>query len=78
MVRQAVKRVIPLWKTDLAVMTTNVMTAIPVSLKQGLFQGDSLLFCLCVTPVSHELRKGQGYRSKHQSKPITHLMLLTI
>ncbi len=60
-------------------MTVNGITSIPVSLKRGLFQGDSLsplLFCLCVAPVSHQLRKGQGYNSKHQSEPITHLMFV--
>ncbi len=58
-VRRAVKWLIPLWKTDLAVKTADGMAMIPVDLKRGLFQGP-LLFCLCVTPASHKLRKGQG------------------
>ncbi len=62
-VRRAVKRLIPLWKTDVVVNTAEGPRTIPINLKRVVFQGDSmspLLFCLSVAPISHELRKGVG------------------
>ncbi len=75
-VRKAVERLMPDWKTNLAKEGTKM---IPVQLKRGFFQGDSLsplLFCLCVAPLSHELRKGEGFKSKYQQKAVTNLMFM--
>ena len=46
---------------------------------QGLFQGDSLsplLFCLCITPLSHALGLGPGYECAHLDHPMTHLLFM--
>ncbi len=79
-VRKAVERLMPRWRTNLAVRVQDEGTRlIPVKLKRGLFQGDSLsplLFCLCVAPLSQELRKCGGFRSEFQREAITHLMFM--
>ncbi len=54
-VRKAVESLIPYWRTNLEVLTEDGIRSIPINLKRGLFQGDSLsplLFCLRVAPRS--------------------------
>ncbi len=56
-VRKPIGRLIPLWKTIITVSTDEGLRTIPINLKRGVFQGDSLsplLFCLSVAPLSHE------------------------
>ncbi len=65
--------------TDLCVWTPNGPEKIPVEMKRGIFQGDSLsplLFCICVAPLSEALRKTKVFQADHQVKPITHLMYM--
>ena len=58
-VRRMVRRLLPPWQTDLTVRTAHGTTSIPVTLRRGVFQGDSLsplLFCICyptVPPTAH-------------------------
>lgn len=67
------------WQTDITVKTQQGIAKIPITLRRGLFQGDSLsplLFCLTVAPLSNELREGRGFRSEFQRHPVTHLMFM--
>ena len=78
-IRRLVRRLVPLWQTDLTVRTAHGTTSIPVTLKRGVFQGDSLsplLFCICVAPLSLQLRKRTGFRSAHQVSPVTHMFFM--
>jgi hypothetical protein len=66
MVRRMVSELIPLWRTDVEVVSEEGKVRTPIDLKRGLFQGDSLsplLFCLCIAPLSHALRKRMGFSS---------------
>ena len=78
-VRVLMRKLIAKWATDLCVWTPNSPEKIPVEMKRGIFQGDSLsplLFCICVAPLSEALRKTKGFQADHQVKPITHLMYM--
>ncbi len=78
-VRKAVESLIPYWRTNLEVLTEDGIRNIPINLKRGLFQGDSLsplLFCLCVAPLSQELKTNAGFRSEFLAEPVTHLMFI--
>ena len=78
-VRRLVRRLVPLWQTNLTVRTAQGTTSIPVTLKRGVFQGDSLsplLFCICIAPLSLRLRKRTGFRSAHQVSPVTHMFFM--
>ncbi len=80
-VRKAVENLILYWRTNLEVLTEDGVRSIPINLKRGLFQGDSLsplLFCLCVAPLSHELKKNARFRSEFQAEPVTHLMFIDV
>ena len=79
LVRRMVDILMPGWKTDIEVWTAGGKRRLPICLKRGLFQGDSLsplLFCLCVSPLSHGLRERAGFRSVFQGSPVTHLMYM--
>jgi hypothetical protein len=78
-VRTIIDSLIPMWQTDIELQTAEGLARIPIRLKRGLFQGDSLsllLFCLCVAPLSHALSKRKGFNSDYQVKVITHLMFM--
>ena len=71
------KQVIKMWATDLCLWTAEGPEHIPIDMKSGIFQGDSLsplLFCLCVAPLLECLRETGGFHSPHQNVPVTHLM----
>ena len=53
----------------------------PILYKRGLFQGDalsSLLFCLTILPLSHALKKLNGYRIRRSTvkRSITHMLYM--
>ncbi len=78
-VRVLVKKLMTMWATDLCVWTPNGPEKIPVDVKRGIFQGDSLsplLFCICVAPLSEAVGKTRGFQAVHQVDPITHLMYM--
>ena len=78
-VRNTVEKLIPQWKMDLKLGDGEGTTTIPVDLKRGLFQGDSLsplLLCLCVAPLSKMLRWRAGYKYSNLQDPITHLLFM--
>ena len=78
LVRRMVDILMPGWKTDIEVWTAGGKRRLPICLKRGLFQGDSLsplLFCR-VSPLSHGLRERAGFRSVFQGSPVTHLMYM--
>ena len=79
-VRRGVRALIPHWKTDVTLRMTDGLARVPIRLQRGLFQGDSLsplLFCLCVVPLSEELRKRPGFKSRLvQGMGTTHLMFM--
>ncbi len=69
-VRETVKQLISKWATNLCLWTENGPHEIPIKMKRGIFQGDSLsplLFCLCVAPLSEALRKTEGFEARHQA-----------
>ena len=79
--RKAIKSLIPLWQTRIALQTTEGSSRADISFKRGLFQGDSLsplLFCVCVCvcPLSHRLNRCEGYVNKFQDNKVTHLMFM--
>ena len=79
LIRKAIKALIPKWKTNFSVKTTEGRVHIPITLRRGLFQGDSLsplLFCLCIAPLSHALYNGTGYESRFLARPLTHLLFM--
>lgn len=50
---------------------------VPIKMKRGLYQGDTLLFCLCVAPVSTAIRrKIVGFHPEYHANPLTHLMFV--
>lgn len=78
-VRRLVRKLVPLWKTEIEIQTTNGPKSIPVQLKRGVFQGDSLsplLFCMCIAPLSRELRKRPGFSSRYQAEPVKHMFFM--
>ncbi len=79
LVRRTVRKLIPMWATDILAQTEDGTAKLPVAFERGLFQGDSLsplLFCLSVAPLSWEMRKRKGFKSIHGPHPITHLMFV--
>ncbi len=80
LIQRAIRRLIPLWKTDISIRKAEGgWEKIPISLERGLFQGDSLsqlLFGLGIAPLSSALRKEEGFVSKHQKAPVTHLLYM--
>ena len=64
-VRRCLSRLIPLWKSEFSIGRGQRTVTTDLTLKRGLFQGDSLsplLFCLCIAPLSHALRSIDGYK----------------
>ena len=66
------------WKTNMVLIDESggVLETGPISIKRGIFQGDSLsplLFTMSLNPLSRELQKtGSGYQLDKQTK-INHL-----
>ena len=65
------------WKTNMVLVhESGVLETGPISIKRGIFQGDSLsplLFTMALNPLSWEIRKtGYGYQLDKQTK-INHL-----
>ena len=78
-IRALVRQVVKMWATDLCLWTPHGPKHIPMDMKRGIYQGDSLsplLFCLCVAPLSKALRATKGFYSTHQINPVTHLMFV--
>ena len=65
------------WKTELTSYGKSLGT---VSIKRGIFQGDSLsplLFVLCMIPLTLILRKAKaGYEFEHKCQKINHLLFM--
>ena len=57
-----------------------LITTEKISIKQGIFQGDSLsplLFCLALVPLTSELNtSGYGYKMNRNSLPISNLLYM--
>ena len=78
-IRALVKQMVKMWATDLCLWTPDGPEHMPIHMKRGIYQGDSLsplLFCLCVAPLSKALRATKGFQSTHQIHPVTHLMFV--
>ena len=78
-IRALVRQVVKMWATDLCLWTPDGPKRIPMDVKRGIYQGDSLsplLFCLYVAPLSKALRATKGFYSTHQINPVTHLMFV--
>ena len=81
---QLMQDIMPRWKTTLNLKSSEKTIIIPeVSIKKGIFQGDSLsplLFILAIDPLSRALnRMNTGYNlNKRQEKPSTvnHLLFM--
>ena len=66
------------WKTNIILAhKEGVLETVPIRIKRGIFQGDSLsplLFTMSHNPLSQELQKtGYGYQQNEQTK-INHLL----
>ena len=79
-VRHCLSRLIPLWETEFSIRSGTGTARASLTLKRGLFQGDSLsplLFCLCIVPLSHALRSiGIGYKCKDVDLVISHQLYM--
>ena len=79
-VRTIVGRLQPMWRTVMGVRSVNrTVRTRPILYKRGLFQGDALsplLFCLAILPLSHALKKLNGYRIRRSTVKgsITHML----
>ena len=68
MIKAFLKIAMPTWRVIMTARGTNeFLTTEPISIKRGIFQGDSLsplLFCLAVNPISFKLSKYKmkGYK----------------
>ncbi|XP_050561144.1 uncharacterized protein LOC126912570 [Spodoptera frugiperda] len=77
------RNIMPHWKTTLLINTTNnnIITR-QISIKKGIYQGDSLSplwFCLALNPLSHLLQRCHaGYCLKHNSEEtiVSHLVYM--
>ena len=69
------------WRTQLELGFGVNQTCIPIEIRKGIYQGDSLspaLFCLCLFPICLALKRFQGYslgkpRCRDSQCAITHL-----
>lgn len=69
------------WNTKLQLRTNQeLMQSQPIKINRGIFQGDSLsplLFCIALTPLTHELnRSGCGYQVHGSERKIGHLLYM--
>ena len=74
-VRRAMRKLVPLWVTDIELKGTADIIRIPVRFKRGCFHGDTLsplLFCLCIALLSHSLSQVGGFKSEFRNERITH------
>ena len=74
------ERLVPLWRTTLYLQVHNSVTTqlSEVSIKCGIFQGDTLsplLFCLALNPLSYLLDNLKGYKIS-STVNLTHLMYM--
>ena len=81
-VRSTVGRLQPMWRTVMGTRSAKgTVRTRPIVYKRGLFQGDALspiLFCLAILPLSHALRKLNGYRIRRSTVKgsITHMLYM--
>ena len=78
-IRKLVEAACGRWRTEVCVRLAKGDHRELIRFRRGLFQGDSLsplLFCLCVAPLSHYLRQQEGFRSRWQTRAVTHLMFM--
>ena len=78
-VRNCIRRLTRKWKTEFSVGDRKIVR-VNLTLKRGLFQGDSLsplLFCLSILPLSCALREnGEGFSGYSLGRPISHLLFM--
>ena len=81
-VRIIVGRLEPMWRTVKGARSVErTVGTRPILYKRGLFQGDALsplLFCLAILPLSHALKKLNGYRIRRSTVKgsITHMLYM--
>ena len=81
-VRTTVGRLEPMWWTVMGVRSVKgALRTSPILYKRGLFQGDvlsPLLFCLAILPLSHALKRLNGYRIRRSTVKgsITHMLYM--
>ena len=81
-VRTTVGRLEPMWWTVMWVRSVKgALRTSPILYKRGLFQGDvlsPLLFCLAILPLSHALKRMNGYRIRRSTVKgsITHTLYM--
>ena len=77
-----VGRLLPMWRTVMGVRSVKrTVRTRPIVCKRGLFQGDSLsplLLCHAILPLSHALKKLNGYRIRRSTVKgsITHMLYM--
>ena len=81
-VRTIVGHLQPMWRTVMGVRSVRrTVKTRPILYKRYLFQGDALLpllFCLAIPPLSHALKKLNGYRNRRSTVKgsITHMLYM--
>ena len=70
------ERAMPYWQTKMHLkLQSHEIHSDIIPIRRGIFQGDSLsplVFCLCLNPISAELRRsGMGYVLSHDTAPRT-------
>ena len=76
-----IKKSMKTWNTTMHLNSVQgLITTEKISIKQGIFQGDSLsplLFCLALVPLTSELNaSGYGYKMNRNSLPISNLLYM--
>ena len=78
---KVIKKSIKTWNTTMHLNSIQgLITTETISIKQGIFQGDSLsplLFCLALVPLTSEINaSGYGYKMNRNSLPISNLLYM--
>jgi len=76
-----IKKSMKTWNTTMHLNSVQgLITTEKISIKQGIFQGDSLsplLFCLALVPLTSEINaNGYGYKMNRNSLPISNLLYM--